>query len=225
MIQVLKNKIFLGSLIAVLSVFMFSINVNATTLTSTATTDVCLDGSSYSTLTENKCSSSNVIPLPPVYIDTCTTGAVFSTATGQKCSDLYRVPPDPVDEVCLAGSIKMYSTTTGKPYCGDTTVTTPPTWVPPVKIDGCIGTNIFSTVTGQSCSDLILMPPVRVNSTTDIKGIQALLNNILGLDLSVDGRAGAKTREAVKIFQRKAGLSADGIVGPKTMAKLNASVQ
>jgi peptidoglycan hydrolase-like protein with peptidoglycan-binding domain len=69
------------------------------------------------------------------------------------------------------------------------------------------------------------MPPVRVNSTTDIKGIQALLNNILGLDLSVDGRAGAKTREAVKIFQRKAGLSADGIVGPKTMAKLNASVQ
>ena len=36
----------------------------------------------------------------------------------------------------------------------------------------------------------------------------------------VDGIAGRKTREAVMAFQRKVGLTADGIVGPKTFSAL-----
>lgn len=39
--------------------------------------------------------------------------------------------------------------------------------------------------------------------------------------VAVDGKFGPKTREAVKRFQRSYGLTADGIVGPKTQAKLN----
>lgn len=36
----------------------------------------------------------------------------------------------------------------------------------------------------------------------------------------VDGIFGTKTREGVKYFQRKHGLTADGIAGPKTLEKL-----
>ena len=41
---------------------------------------------------------------------------------------------------------------------------------------------------------------------------------------SVDGVYGAKTTEAVKYFQRKNGLTADGKCGPKTLAALGISV-
>lgn len=36
----------------------------------------------------------------------------------------------------------------------------------------------------------------------------------------MDGNFGAKTTEAVKLFQKKNGLTADGVVGPKTRAVL-----
>ena len=36
----------------------------------------------------------------------------------------------------------------------------------------------------------------------------------------IDGRIGKKTRAAVKAFQRKSGLTADGVVGEKTWAAL-----
>ena len=38
---------------------------------------------------------------------------------------------------------------------------------------------------------------------------------------AVDGRLGKKTKKAIKAFQRKNGLYADGIVGEKTWALLN----
>ncbi len=40
---------------------------------------------------------------------------------------------------------------------------------------------------------------------------------------SVDGIYGAKTKEAVRYFQRKNGLAVDGIAGPKTLAKMGIS--
>jgi len=42
----------------------------------------------------------------------------------------------------------------------------------------------------------------------------------LGHKIEVDGIVGPKTREAVKAFQRSAGLKVDGIVGPATRAAL-----
>jgi hypothetical protein len=58
------------------------------------------------------------------------------------------------------------------------------------------------------------------NTNPDIvRAIQELLNKN-GAELTVDGLFGAKTNEAVRIFQMKSGLLADGIVGEKTIAAL-----
>ena len=47
---------------------------------------------------------------------------------------------------------------------------------------------------------------------------QALIRN--GYPIVADGISGAKTKAAIIDFQKKNGLDADGIVGPKTIAKL-----
>lgn len=46
--------------------------------------------------------------------------------------------------------------------------------------------------------------------------IQSSLNKILGLRLAVDGIIGSQTRSAIRSFQQKNGLTADGVVGPIT---------
>jgi len=48
--------------------------------------------------------------------------------------------------------------------------------------------------------------------------LQSFLNKELGTNLTVDGRYGSNTIEAVKSFQTKNKLVADGIVGPSTKA-------
>lgn len=53
------------------------------------------------------------------------------------------------------------------------------------------------------------------NKGEDVKLLQKALN------LLVDGIFGALTDEAVREFQKSNGLVADGVVGPKTWAKLN----
>ncbi len=49
-----------------------------------------------------------------------------------------------------------------------------------------------------------------------VKEIQQLLNN-LGYDVSIDGIYGYRTKETIKDFQLSNGLTADGIVGDKTL--------
>lgn len=63
-------------------------------------------------------------------------------------------------------------------------------------------------------------PTLRQGSKGDIvKEMQQLLANA-GSSLVVDGIFGSGTRSAVVAFQKKNGLEADGIVGPKTWAAL-----
>ncbi len=57
-----------------------------------------------------------------------------------------------------------------------------------------------------------------------VKKIQTNLKNWGYYSGSVDGIYGSKTVEAVKKFQRKYGLTADGIVGAKTAAKMGISL-
>ena len=49
-----------------------------------------------------------------------------------------------------------------------------------------------------------------------VNELQKMLNEIQGTDLDVDGYFGRLTESAVRRFQRRKGLSVDGIVGPNT---------
>ena len=57
----------------------------------------------------------------------------------------------------------------------------------------------------------------------DVKTLQELLNQ-LGASLTVDGDFGSKTENAVKAFQKKAGLKQDGKYGDQTHTALMAAV-
>jgi len=54
-----------------------------------------------------------------------------------------------------------------------------------------------------------------------VKRLQNQLNKVLGLRLVADGDYGAKTEKAVRSFQQKFGLHADGIAGMYTTQRLN----
>ncbi len=54
-----------------------------------------------------------------------------------------------------------------------------------------------------------------------VKSVQKALKNAGHYTGSIDGQAGAKTKDAVKAFQRSQGLKADGVVGRKTWAALS----
>ena len=63
---------------------------------------------------------------------------------------------------------------------------------------------------------------VRVSGVTPSEVQRALLR--AGYDPGpIDGRPGKKTKSAIKAFQRKNGLTADGVVGDKTWSLLRAN--
>lgn len=57
------------------------------------------------------------------------------------------------------------------------------------------------------------------DSKTQIKRVQKLINWIIGSKLTVDGLYGANTSNAVKSYQKKYGLTADGEFGKASLAK------
>ncbi len=64
---------------------------------------------------------------------------------------------------------------------------------------------------------------VNRSSRDYVRWVQSSLNKIMGLRLSVDGSIGTQTRSAIRSFQQRQGLRADGIVGSRTEAALIAS--
>ncbi len=62
------------------------------------------------------------------------------------------------------------------------------------------------------------------SSGSDVTAVQKRLIQWGYLTGSADGKYGAKTRDAVKAFQRKNGLTADGRVGPATAAAMGVSL-
>ena len=74
---------------------------------------------------------------------------------------------------------------------------------------------------GLNVDDEKNFPALRRGSQNEsVAEIQAFLNTKYGADLQVDGIFGKATEAAVKVFQQKSGLTADGIVGPKTWKAL-----
>lgn len=165
----------------------------------------CKAGSPYSMTTGAKCAGFSTSGGFTSTTDVCGLGVMYNTKTGAKCSTPTTMPPVSSNG-CGYGA--MYDTTTGAKCSGNSGVITP---LPPVydctmaKNAGCAGT---------------------ISSTSDVAGIQAALNRILGSKLSatltVDGKLGAKTAAAVKLFQAQVGIAVDGKVGPITLGKLNA---
>lgn len=56
----------------------------------------------------------------------------------------------------------------------------------------------------------------------DVKTMQTMLNTVMNAGLTADGICGPKSVEAIKNFQKAYGLAADGICGKNTWAKLEA---
>lgn len=61
------------------------------------------------------------------------------------------------------------------------------------------------------------------SSGSEVRNIQTKLKNWGYYKGSVDGVYGSRTVSAVKSFQRKNGLTADGIAGPSTLAAMGIS--
>lgn len=65
----------------------------------------------------------------------------------------------------------------------------------------------------------------RGNQGDGVADLQMLLNSKFGYDLEVDGNFGKATEAAVKDFQKKHGLTADGVVGVKTWKALGVKAE
>lgn len=63
-------------------------------------------------------------------------------------------------------------------------------------------------------------PTIRINSSGNFVSILQYLLNSYGYDLSVDGKFGTRTQNAVISFQRNNNLTQDGVVGRNTWNKL-----
>jgi hypothetical protein len=120
---------------------------------------------------------------------------------------------------------------------------TPPTTS--ANIPGCENrTTGFSTITGQSCIGNIdsttTNPPITTGLSSynfgtvtlkngskgaAVKELQRFLNDTMKLGLKLDGILGPKTIAVIKKWQKDHKLVADGLVGNKTKAMMNASVR
>lgn len=82
----------------------------------------------------------------------------------------------------------------------------------------------FAPAPGSSGPAPVGPAPAPVYTKDYLKRIQALLNQVGGYGLVVDGIRGVKTIAAVKDYQGRNGLVVDGLPGAKTLASLNAKV-
>lgn len=99
-----------------------------------------------------------------------------------------------------------------------------------LSVDGIAGLQtlramgISSTSTSSSGSNKVSSIPIKYGARgNDVKTVQTKLKNWGYYTGSVDGIFGSGTKQAVTSFQKKNGLSADGIVGSQTLKALGLS--
>jgi len=65
---------------------------------------------------------------------------------------------------------------------------------------------------------------IKLNSTgTSVSNLQTKLQKLGYYSAEITGKCGPKTEQAIKDFQSKNGLTADGVAGPQTLAKIDAA--
>lgn len=114
---------------------------------------------------------------------------------------------------------------------------------------GCSGGNKYNTSTGAVCVNNIGRTDVNANANANFSAsagrqynfgsvilksgsrgaavmeLQRFLNAKLGLSLTIDGKLGPKTIAIIKRWQKDHGLAADGVIGAKTKARMNAEAE
>ncbi len=145
----------------------------------------------------------------------CTPGIQFSPSTGRNCNAATPAV------VCAPG--QMFSASTGQ-KCTITSVVS------------CPAGQIFSALTGEKCSTTLLPPgtpsenpPTYVGGSTTLtvklgtRGeackVWQTYFNAHGAHLTIDGICGKLTITFAKSWQASVGLTADGILGPKSRGK------
>ena len=83
------------------------------------------------------------------------------------------------------------------------------------------GATTTTTVKGR----VVTSPSDNVKLGDTGKGVEQIQTALkqAGYKVTVDGKFGPQTDTAVRAFQKKSGLTVDGVVGPKTWAKLSGS--
>ena len=145
---------------------------------------------------------------------TSTTGSTAATTTTQAGL---------IAATTTAGSAAAPAATTTTAASGATATTTRNTTTRNTTTGS---TTTASTTTASTTAARVVTSPsdnVKLgDSGSGVKQIQTALK-AQGYAVTVDGTFGPKTDTAVKAFQKKNGLKQDGVVGPKTWAKLSGS--
>lgn len=85
----------------------------------------------------------------------------------------------------------------------------------------CPGVTVNTTVNTNDLTIAKTLGVVKIREKNGrvVQAIQEALNS-LGFDLGVDGKFGPQTQIAIKTIQRRLGVTADGVIGPKTFEAL-----
>ncbi len=131
---------------------------------------------------------------------------------------------------CSSGSSKGSGTTTTRtppPITSIVPATSATSAAPATSLaPGQTATSVAASGATTTAAGRVVTSPsnnVRLgDSGSGVKQIQTALV-AHGFKVAVDGQFGAQTAQAVKSFQQKNGLTQDGVVGPVTWAKLQAT--
>ena len=124
------------------------------------------------------------------------------------------------DTAAAAGTAYYY---TAKAYRTDSSLTVNGKYVTNAKITTSSKSGSSSGSSSSTSSSSYTVPTRTLKSGTsgsDVKWLQSNLNNLMGTTLEVDGQYGSGTKTAVTNFQKKTGLSADGIFGTDSRNKM-----
>ncbi|MCX6752718.1 MAG: peptidoglycan-binding domain-containing protein [Candidatus Nomurabacteria bacterium] len=113
--------------------------------------------------------------------------------------------------------------TAGAGSCVGNTGTVPETTTPPITPASSVGAN--APASGASTYNFGATTLKNGSKGAAVMELQRFLNRVLNLGLAIDGKLGPKTIKVIKQWQKDNSLVADGLIGAKTKAKMNASVQ